>query len=245
VAPGAVPEVAGTLTVVSLDTGAPPSPPEQPGDVADADQDEAPQEHAPWRSTPVLIGLVVVFTALVAIGGVLVWQRSTTPGAGSVDVGFMQDMTSHHNQAVQMASIAAEQASDPDIRAFAREILIAQRYEIGYMEALLEDWGQYPYSEDCTAMQWMDMGSPVGQMPGMQPDAEIRQLQNETGATFDQHFLRMMLDHHLGGIHMAEYAATHAEDPRVRSLAERMATQQQGDIGDFRRAAQRLGYDLG
>jgi uncharacterized protein (DUF305 family) len=54
-----------------------------------------------------------------------------------------------------------------------------------------------------------------------------------------------MTDHHRGGIHMAQYAAEHAKDLRVRSLAERMATTQQGEIGDFERAAKRLGYDIG
>jgi uncharacterized protein (DUF305 family) len=229
---------------VSLDAGAPPSPPQEPTDpgLADVDEDLAPE---PWRSTPVLIGLVVVLTALATIGGVLIWQKVSTPGAGSVDVGFMQDMTSHHNQAVEMAAVAAEKATDPDIRSFAREILIDQRYEIGYMEALLEDWGQYPYSEDRTAMQWMGMASPVSQMPGIQSQAKMTQLQNLSGAAFDQEFLRMMTDHHRGGIHMAQYAAEHAKDPRVRSLAERMATTQQGEIGDFERAAKRLGYDIG
>ncbi len=231
---------------MTLDTGAPTSPPREPTDPGD-DVDELPEdlEPQPWRSTPVLVGLVVVFTALVVIGGVLIWQKATTPGAGSVDVGFMQDMTSHHDQAVEMASVAAEKAVDPDVRSFAREILIDQRYEIGYMEALLEDWGQWPYSEDRTAMQWMDMSSPVAQMPGMQSDAKMQQLQSLSGPAFDQQFMRMMVDHHRGGIHMAEYAAQHAEDARVRSLADRMATTQQGEVADFERAAQRLGDDIG
>ena len=231
---------------MSLDTGAPPSPPRGPGDPDVTDvEDPDGLEDGSWRSTPVVVGLSVILVAMLVVGGVLVWQRATTPAAGSVDVGFLQDMTSHHNQAVEMAAIAAEKASDPDIRSFAREILIDQRYEVGYMEALLEDWGQWPYSEDRTAMQWMDMSSPVAQMPGMQPAAKVAALQDLSGPAFDREFMRMMVDHHRGGIHMADFAAAHAKDERVRSLAQRMATVQHGEIGDSEPAAKRLGYDIG
>ena len=54
----------------------------------------------------------------------------------------------------------------------------------------------------------------------------------------------MMIDHHKGGFHMAAYAAEHASDPRVRDLAGRIVQQQQGEIADFERAAQRLGIQL-
>ena len=43
---------------------------------------------------------------------------------------------------------------------------------------------------------------------------------------------------------MAEYAAEHASDPRVRDLATRIVTQQNGEIADFQRAATRLGVPL-
>lgn len=191
-----------------------------------------------------LIGLVVLLALLVGVGAVLIYQRATLPGAGSVDVGFMQDMTTHHQQALEMASIAAEKASDPDVRSFAREILTFQAYENGYMEALLEDWGQWPYPQDRTAMAWMDMSSKPSEMPGMQSEADIAAMQEASGSDFDERFIKMMIDHHRGGIHMADYAAEHAEDPRVRSLAKRMATQQTGEIADFQRAAARLGIPL-
>lgn len=191
-----------------------------------------------------LIGLVALLAVMIGVGGVLVYQRASTPGAGSVDVGFMQDMTTHHQQAVEMASIVAEQGQDPDIRAFAREILTFQQYEVGYMEALLEDWGQWPFPADRTAMTWMDMSSAPADMPGMQSQAKMDALEKATGSDVDELFIPMMIDHHKGGIHMAEYAAKHASDPRVRDLAERIVQQQTGEIGDFERAAKRLGVQL-
>lgn len=211
------------------------------GDELDTD-DLADDRSGPSRG--VIVALVAVLALLVGIGGVLVYQRATTPGAGSVDVGFMQDMTTHHQQAVEMANIVAETGSDPDVRAFAREILTFQQYEVGYMEALLEDWGQWPFPADRTAMEWMGMSSTPEQMPGMQPEAKVEQLQDATGAEVEALFIPMMIDHHKGGIHMADYAAEHASDPRVRSLAERIVQQQSGEIADFERAAKRLGVPL-
>lgn len=209
-----------------------------PGDVADPAGEGGPR--SPW----VVVALVAVLALMVGVAGVLIYQRSSTPGADSVDVGFMQDMTTHHQQAVEIASVVAENATDPELRAFAREILIFQQYEVGYMEALLEDWGQWPFPKDRTAMEWMGMPTTVAEMPGMQPEADVQALDDAEGREVDERFIEMMIDHHEGGIHMAEHAAQHAEDPRVRDLAQRIVTQQTGEIADLERAAKRLGIPL-
>jgi uncharacterized protein (DUF305 family) len=156
----------------------------------------------------------------------------------------MQDMTTHHEQAVQMAAVTAENASDPVVRDFAREVLIFQQKEIGYMEAMLEDWGQWPFQADRTSMLWMGMSSTPEQMPGMQPEDEVRAMRDLTGSAADTEFLRRMTEHHRGGIHMAEYAALNAEDPRVRDLAARMARVQQSEIQEYEQLARRLGVGL-
>lgn len=224
------------------DPTVPATEPGGSGDVGPADVGDDGGAGGP--SGRVIGALLAVLALLVGIGGVLVYQRATTPGAGSVDVGFMQDMTTHHQQAVEMASIVAETGQDPDIRAFAREILTFQQYEVGYMEALLEDWGQWPFPDDRTAMEWMSMASSPSEMPGMQTEASIDRLEEATGSQVDALFIPMMIDHHRGGVHMAEYAAEHASDPRVRDLATRIVTQQNGEIADFQRAATRLGVPL-
>ena len=51
-----------------------------------------------------------------------------------------------------------------------------------------------------------------------------------SGADADQLFVELMVAHHQGGVHMAEYAATEAENAEVRDLAESIATGQQGEI---------------
>lgn len=226
---------------MTLDAGAPPAPPEEPAEALPTDVADA---GGGWSGLQV-VGLVAVVAVVAVIAGVVLAGRvGAPPGADSVDVGFMQDMTTHHEQAVQMASIAAENGDDPIVRDFAREVLIFQQKEIGYMEALLEDWGQWPFPTDRTAMTWMGMSSTPEQMPGMQPDDAVRAMRDITGPAADAEFLRRMTDHHRGGIHMAEYAAANAEDPRVRDLAARMARVQQSEIQEYQQVADRLGIAL-
>ena len=42
-----------------------------------------------------------------------------------------------------------------------------------------------------------------------------------------------MIDHHVGGVHMAEYAAKHAATPEVTRWAVSMADGQRGEIAEL------------
>jgi len=219
-----------------------PAPPAPPDDDVDAAPDTDELEPAGWTTSSLVAAAVLgmLLAAVVALGV----RYVTTPGADSADVGFLQDMTFHHDQAVEIASIAAENATDQEVRSFARETLVYQRYELGYMSALLEQWGQGTGDPDRTAMRWMGMSSALRDMPGIQPDADVAAARTVTGPAADAAFLKMMTAHHRGGLHMAEYAAERAKDPRVRDLASRMAEQQSSELADLRAAAQRLGVTL-
>jgi uncharacterized protein (DUF305 family) len=46
-------------------------------------------------------------------------------------------------------------------------------------------------------------------------------------------FLDLMTAHHRGGVEMANHAAAHAADPRVRTLAGRMASVQTSEIDEY------------
>lgn len=229
------------MAVHTGEPAAPPSPPDAGGDdLVATDVGEPAPFWTAWR-----VVAVVVAVTLLGIGvGAFAAQRVGTPGPGSVDVGFLEDMRSHHSQAVEMANLVDATASDQTVRDFAREVLIFQQYEVGYMEALLEEWGHFPPDPGRTAMTWMGMSTPVDQMPGMQPEARMRRLQDARGAEADALFLQMMTEHHRGGIHMAEYAVEHAQDQRVRDLARRMASTQRAEIAEYQRLAQRLGVSL-
>jgi uncharacterized protein (DUF305 family) len=196
-----------------------------------------------WTTAKV-VGLVVV-TALVAVLlSLTLASRLDGPGADSVEVGFLQDMIHHHEQAVQLGVIGADTATDHDVSHFALEAVVTQQYEIGYMQAILEEWGFGTGDADRTAMAWMDMPTELTNMPGMASPEELRAYRDTTGAEADAGFLRLMTEHHRGGVHMAEYARDNASDERVVALAERMAANQAAEIREYAAKAERLGITL-
>jgi len=211
--------------------------------VSEPTDSESTEAASGWAVSKV-VGLVAAVALLAVVATVVLTDRLGTPSSGSVDVGFLQDMTAHHGQAVEIAAIGAENATDPEMRSFAREVLIFQQYEVGYMEALLEEWGYSTGDSDRTAMKWMNMSSPVAAMPGMSPDSALRNARTVTGPAANAEYLRLMYTHHRGGIHMAEYAAKNAKDPRVVALAERIQSQQSSELADYERAAAKLGIKL-
>jgi uncharacterized protein (DUF305 family) len=161
------------------------------------------------------------------------------PGAHSVDVGFLQDMRFHHDQAVGLALILLQKPTDGanlNLRVVAQEILLDQQLESGMMVDILGSWGRdSARDETIPAMQWMRLPVPQDQMPGIATPAQIAQLKAAKGAEADKLFAALMTAHHLGGIHMADYAAQHASSVGVRRLAHAMVQNQESDIQELAR----------
>jgi uncharacterized protein (DUF305 family) len=171
-----------------------------------------------------------------------VFSQPDRPSESSVDVGFLRDMIDHHDQAVYMAQITVSKPGiDNTVRAFAQEVMIGQRWEIGRMDAWLDDWGLLRGDPDRTAMRWMGMSTSVAGMPGMQPDERVDELLGASGQDANRLFLTMMKDHHQGGVHMAKDAARHADTKKVRELAEMMAANQETEIREYDQVLARLG----
>jgi len=195
-------------------------------------------------STALWITLVV---AALVLGGAIGWRVTKAsdtaehPAHDSVDVGFFQDMGTHHAQAVAMSSIYLEHGTDQLLRGIATEILNYQNQEIGVMNDHLADWNEQG-TEGSTAMGWMGMKVPRDQMTGMATQQQMQELQDARGRDLDQLFTRLMILHHEGGIHMAEYAAEHATTETVRSWAKAMDEGQRGEIAELNRW--RVAHDL-
>ncbi|MEZ5380316.1 MAG: DUF305 domain-containing protein [Microthrixaceae bacterium] len=187
--------------------------------------------------------------AAVLVVGVFAWvigHRVGTgpqPAADSVDVGFLQDMYTHHDQAVEMGIIMASDATDPVVKSVAQEVVVQQRFEQGVMSAWLGDWGYDLGEQDRTAMAWMGTPKPVDRMDGLQSPEKMAELRETTGPAKDILFLEMMTDHHRGGVHMGDYAAARGEDARVRRQAEIMARNQGIEIGELEAIVTRLERD--
>lgn len=108
------------------------------------------------------------------------------------DIMFAQMMIPHHQQAVDMGTLAETRALSPEVKKLAAEIKAEQAPEINQMEAWLED-----------AKASHDMGHDMG-MGGMLSETEMTALKNAKGAEFDRLYLEGMIEHHKGAIHMAQ-----------------------------------------
>lgn len=196
-----------------------------------------------WWSWATPTRLVVLAMALMFLAGAAGYRIGLPdrPGAGSADVGFLQDMIGHHKQAVTMSFRTAEAATDPVVRSFAKEIIALQEYEIGLMDAWLAGWKRPRESRDSMAMRWAGQAHPSASMPGMATEQEILALDSANGLEVDDRFLRMMIAHHVGGVGMAAAYLERGDDRRVRELAGRIVKTQRTEISEMQFARQRLG----
>lgn len=190
----------------------------------------------------VLAAVAAVAVCLVGVVAVRwVFDAGETDDLGVVDIGFLQDMIDHHEQALLIANTYLERNPDGDAAPFASEVILFQGRDLRRMEGWLADDGWSRGDRGRTAMAWMGMGVPVASMPGMQTAERIDELAAATEREADRLFFEIMSDHHLGGVHMAEYAAANAQRSEIREFAGKTAYNQQIEVVEYTQAMRRLG----
>ncbi len=204
---------------------------------------------ARWSRGPRLgwVRLLVLALALLCFGGALGFSVPSlfgNPGEDSADVGYLQDMITHHEQALVMAQYQLTYGERSEVKIFAREILERQSYEIGLMEAKLREWGYRREDRPPTAMAWMGMGMPVESMPGLASEDQMDALRQATGAEADRLFLELMATHHRGGADMGRAGAERATDDWVKYLADLQARNQIIEINEFIVTAEWIDLDV-
>jgi uncharacterized protein (DUF305 family) len=214
--------------------------PPTPTDPAD---EGPPAEPSRWsRILPAIVTVVALCALAGAVGFVVGSGRP--PARSSVDVGFLLDMSVHHEQGANMANLELINGGSEDVKVFAREILRDQSYEIGLMQFQLGDWGYTREEAGPTAMAWMGMPVPIDAMPGMATEQQLDELRAARGRDADALFLRLMIAHHQGAIHMASYAVDHVEDADVKLLARRIQHNQTLEVSELQNTAARLGISV-
>ena len=192
-------------------------------------------ETRPWWQSKLNLGVVAVAIALLCAAlGWLVGNNRAIPDPNSTDIGFLQDMRTHHEQAVNLGFYYLSlQGTNPNLRVIAREIVFDQGIDIGRMIQLLRLYGATETNESDVAMTWMHEPTPVDRMPGLASDADINRLLASSGAAADKLFVDLMVVHHQGGLHMAQYALQHANEIEVRRFAYAMITGQTDEINEM------------
>ncbi|WP_121258984.1 DUF305 domain-containing protein [Nocardioides ferulae] len=155
-------------------------------------------------------------------------DAGTAAEHNDADVTFAQQMVPHHEQAVEMAEVAAARAESQEVKDLAADIEAAQGPEIDTMTGWLESWGEDVPDEGMSGMDHSDMSS--DDMAGMMTEDELADLEAASGAEFDQMFLTMMIEHHEGAIEMAKTELSEGEFPESVKLAEEIEATQTEEI---------------
>lgn len=214
-------------------------------------------EQPTWSRWVIIGGTLLAVLLIGATAGMFLTRAvddpaAATPAAGSVEVGFAQDMSTHHLQAVTMAGIARDRTTDPEIKQLSFDIERTQLEQVGRMKGWLMLWDQ-PEQPIGAPMQWMtepmaghgDMpgmsmapssldpaAGPL--MPGMATDTDLKKLRSLSGREFDVYFLQLMLRHHQGGTSMAQYAAAHSTLPALKALVNSILTSQGAEMDQIK-----------
>lgn len=191
------------------------------------DMDDDVSVDLPWYRPSILVALAAILVGAFA-GGLLV--AGLPPADSSPEAGFARDMGVHHSQAVEMAEIARDRTSDPEVRSLAVDIALGQQAQIGQMQGWLAVWG-LPATGAEPPMAWM--GHQMARdalMPGMATVDDLALLQDVTSDKLDTLFLQLMIAHHRGGVQMAEGVLARTRQPEVRQLAQAIVNGQTAEI---------------
>lgn len=209
------------------------------------DADEVVSDATVERLYRILLLLLTATVLVAAFAAAAVWAlRADAPAPrpmNEVDVGFLRDMLDHHEQALLIANIYLDERPDSGVAPYAREVLLYQQREIDWMIDWLADEGYTVGEHDRTAMQWMDEPVPVAEMPGMQSQQRLDQLDAATGEDADRLFFQIMADHHLGAIHMADHAKLNGARQEIMDFAANVSRNQVVEIAEYQAAYKRLG----
>ncbi|MGP4044695.1 DUF305 domain-containing protein [Streptomyces sp. 2A115] len=148
------------------------------------------------------------------------------------DVAFAQGMIPHHQQALAMSEMAADQASSAKVKDLAARVEKAQDPEIKTMTGWLKAWGEDAPMESMPGMDH-DMPGMGSDMPGMMDSKEMDELMKASGKDFDTMFLTMMVEHHKGAVEMATTEKEKGEYGPAKTLADDIVTAQNAEITEM------------
>ena len=187
---------------------------------------------------------IAALVATIAMAGIAVTGCSLANGAANEnrdvhtehaksnysdsDIMFAQMMIPHHQQAVDMGTLAETSASNPEVKALAAQIKKEQGPEISQMKGWLKE-----------AHVGLDMGHEMP-MDGMLSKTEFEELESATGSAFDKLYLKGMIGHHEGALVMAK-PALQSSNPNVIHLGELIVASQTKQIAFMKVLLAKLG----
>lgn len=147
------------------------------------------------------------------------------PTHTDADVGFMQHMVVHHQQALAMTAMVPTRTARKDLPLLARRLELSQDDEIVRMQSWLEARGEEPTHEAAH--------DHAIHVPGMLTQEELAALEAASGRRFDRLFLRSMIRHHQGALAMVTQleADGGGQEPEISSFVAHVVADQTIEIG--------------
>lgn len=180
----------------------------------------------------------------------LYWARidSSRMSFTEADVKFMTGMIAHHAQALVMSRMAPEKGASHQIKTLASRIINAQKDEIASMQQWLRDRDQPipKYEINGIDLSITINGEPYTmykKMQGVLSDRQIRELSEAKGKDFNRLFLKYMIEHHSGAVHMVHNLFNTdgaAQDERAFRLASDIQVDQKTEIERMKLMLERL-----
>lgn len=153
---------------------------------------------------------------------------------GDADITFARDMVVHHEQAVEIAELAATRTDDVQVTGIAAGVASSRRPEIDQLTGLLRAWGVDPTPNPSKGGTG-DMGGVDhrGHDDTTFDDADLDALGMLSGRDFDRQWLGTMISQHRDAIGVAEVQRTEGRNSDARALAERVVVAHQAGIDDM------------
>ncbi|GAB2729044.1 DUF305 domain-containing protein [Nocardia thraciensis] len=191
-----------------------------------------------------LVAGVLILLVVGAALRPLIWAETHSAARilNDTEIGFAQDMTAHHQQAVQIVQ-RVDPGVDPLVQQLAQQIDQAQRVEIGTMLGWLRlaeasPMSQHPMAwlpttpDNAAAHHHSVTSQPApGGMPGLASRAELDALSAARGRDAEILFLQLMYRHHQGGIAMAQAADREIASGAVKEAVRGMIVSQSQECG--------------
>jgi uncharacterized protein (DUF305 family) len=147
---------------------------------------------------------------------------------------FLEMMIPHHQQAVDISDLAIVRSKDTELVALAKKIRDGQATEIIQMK----DWLA---SGDDGSMMSHGMNHSMGDgMGGMLTESDLNTLDSLSGSKFDIYWLKGMIAHHEGALHMVTMIKD-SNRSEIQNFGEEIISVQTAEIEQMKKMLNRMG----
>lgn len=166
---------------------------------------------------------------------------SPSASHNSADVDFLQDMITHHAQAIVMGDLAKDELTDAKVKGIAARISAEQKPEMGGMATLLKGWDEkVPPQAKNPNFGAREGHSSHSSMPGMASQEDLDELGSAKGADADRLYLDLMIAHHEGALTMCATLARKGTDEQTEELGDDIRVTQTKQISQMKEMRRRL-----